>query len=136
MSSIRIGLRAELEITVTEEKTAAAIGSGLVPAFATPVMVELFEMAAVQALSGHLDGDDTTVGTWIEVSHLAATPIGERVRLEAELVGIDGRKLTFDLHAYDEHEPIGQGRHHRMIVSSERFGAKLRAKLREAEGTA
>jgi predicted thioesterase len=87
----------------------------------------------VHALAGHLDPGDTTVGTWLEVSHLAATPIGERVRAEAELTAVDGRRLTFTVRAFDEHGQIGEGRHHRMIVSEERFLAKLRARrgLRE-----
>jgi len=133
MANIRIGLRAEVEVTVTRERTAEALGSGLVPAFATPAMVALLETAAVHALTGCLDPGDTTVGTWIELSHLAATPIGERVRAEAELTAVEGRKLTFDVRAFDEHEPIGHGRHHRVIVSEERFVGKLRAKMRETD---
>jgi predicted thioesterase len=93
-------------------------------------MVGLLETAAVRALTGHLDAGETTVGTWLDVAHLAATPIGEQVRAEAELVAIDGRNLTFALKAFDEHELIGEGRHHRMIVSEERFLARVRAKSR------
>ena len=133
MASLRIGLRAEVEVTVTRDRTAEAMGSGLVPVFATPAMVALLETAAVHALAGHLNPGETTVGTWLEVSHMAATPIGERVRAEAELTAVDGRKLTFDVRAFDEHEQIGQGRHHRMIVSEERFLGKLRAKMREPD---
>ena len=128
MAGMVIGLRAEVEVTVTPDRTAEAFGSGLVPVFATPALVGLLETAAVHALTGHLDPGDTTVGTWLEISHLAATPIGERVRAEAELTAIDGRKLTFTLRAFDEHQQIGEGRHHRMIVSEQRFLAKLRAR--------
>jgi len=130
MASIEIGLRGEATTTVTRETTAEAYGSGLVPVFATPAMVGLLETAAVHALAGHLAAGETTVGTWLEVSHLAATPIGEQVRAEAELVAVDGRKLTFALKAFDEHELIGEGRHHRMIVSEARFLARVRAKPR------
>jgi predicted thioesterase len=128
MATLRIGLRGEVSTTVSEAQTAAAIGSGLVPVFATPAMVALLETAAVRALEGHLDAGDTTVGTWLDVAHMAATPIGEHVRAEAELEAIDGRKLTFALRAFDEHEQIGRGRHHRMIVSEGRFMAGVRAK--------
>jgi predicted thioesterase len=128
MASIGIGLRGEARATVTPDKTAEAYGSGLVPVFATPAMVGLLETAAVHALAGRLDEGETTVGTWLEVSHLAATPIGQEVRAEAELVAIDGRKLTFSLRAFDEHELIGEGRHNRMIISEARFLARVRAK--------
>jgi fluoroacetyl-CoA thioesterase len=128
MASIRIGLRGEARTTVTADKTAAAFGSGLVPVFATPAMVGLLEAAAVEVLAGRLDEGETTVGTWLGVSHLAATPIGEEVRAEAELVAIDGRQLRFAVRAFDEHELIGDGTHNRMIVSRERFLARVRAK--------
>jgi predicted thioesterase len=128
MASIGIGLRGEVRTSVTPDKTADAYGSGLVPVFATPAMVGLLEAAAVQALAGHLTESETTVGTWLGVSHLAATPVGEKVRAEAELVAIDGRKLTFAVRAFDEHELIGDGTHNRMIVSRARFLARVRAK--------
>jgi predicted thioesterase len=104
--------------------TAEALGSGDVPVFGTPSLVVLLETAAVKAVAGRLASGETTVGTWIEVSHLAATPVGADVSAEAELVAIEGRKLTFTVVAYDNRTKIGECRHQRMIVSRDRFLAK------------
>jgi predicted thioesterase len=83
------------------------------------------ETAAMAALQGHLSDGETTVGTRIEVSHLAATPLGDEVRAEATLTSVDGRRLTFDIVAYDSVQRIGEGRHDRAIVSRDRFLARL-----------
>ncbi len=123
-----IGLRGSASMRVTPEKTAEAWGSGDVSVFGTPSLVALLEMAAVSAVAGHVSPGETTVGTWIEVSHLAATPIGLEVRAEAELTAFEGRKLTFTAVAYDALEKIGECRHQRMIVSRDRFLAKVQGK--------
>jgi predicted thioesterase len=114
--------------TVTPDQTAEAFGSGLVPVFATPAMVGLMEQAAVVALAPYLGPDQTSVGTSLTVSHLAATPRGDRVRAEAELVAVEGRTLTFVVKAYDSAELIGEGRHDRVVVARERFLARVAAK--------
>jgi fluoroacetyl-CoA thioesterase len=88
-------------------------------------MVALMEAAAVQALSGSLAEGETTVGTRIEASHLAATPLGAEVRAEAELTAVEGRKLIFRIVAHDQQQKIGEGLHQRMIVARDRFLAKL-----------
>jgi predicted thioesterase len=126
--ALEIGLRGEARMQVTFEKTAEALGSGDVPVFGTPILVALLETAAVNAVAGRLAPGETTVGTWLDVSHLAATPVGAAVRAEAELVAIEGRKLTFTAHAFDHREKIGECRHHRMIVSRDRFLAKVHTK--------
>jgi predicted thioesterase len=87
--------------------------------------VALIEQAAVNAIAGQLDAADTTVGTAIQLAHLAATPVGLDVRAEAELTEMDGRKLTFLVRAYDAREQIGQAHHQRVIVSRDRFLAKV-----------
>jgi fluoroacetyl-CoA thioesterase len=120
-----IGLRGQATVRVTGDRTAQALGSGDLAVFATPAMVALMEAAAVQALSGSLAEGETTVGTRIEVSHLAATPVGMEVRAEAELTAVEGRKLIFTIAAHDQQQKIGEGLHQRMIVARDRFLAKL-----------
>ncbi len=127
MSEIVVGLRGQVVTRVTADQTAAALGSGDVPAFGTPALVALVEAAAVNALAGRLPPDETTVGTWLEVTHLAATPVGAEVRAEATLVAVEGRKLTFTVIAYDDRGTIGEGHHERMALSRDRFLAKLAA---------
>jgi fluoroacetyl-CoA thioesterase len=128
MKQLEVGLRGVAEREVTADQTAEAFGSGLVAVYATPAMVGLMETAAVHALDGWLSDDQTTVGTRLEIAHLAATPLGDRVRAEATLTGVEGRKLTFSLSAHDSTEKIGEGRHERMIISRERFLARVNAK--------
>jgi fluoroacetyl-CoA thioesterase len=130
MKSLEPGLRGTAERTVTRDQTAEAFGSGLVPVYATPAMVGLMEAAAVAALEGCLADDQTTVGTRLEISHLAATPLGDHVRAEAVLLAVDGRRLAFQLTAYDSTEKIGEGRHERAVISRARFMDKVNAKGR------
>lgn len=122
------GLRAEATTVVSPENTAAAVGSGGVEAFATPAMIALMEKAALQAVATELEAGDVTVGTMVHVRHLAATPIGQRVRATAELIAVDGRRLLFAVEAYDEVQKIGEGQHERVIVNLERFLSRLNKK--------
>jgi fluoroacetyl-CoA thioesterase len=122
---LQIGLRGRATVRVTHDKTAEAWGSGDVPVYGTPSLVALLEKAAVNAITGKLGLGETTVGTWIEVSHLAATPVGADVSAEAELAGIEGRKLTFTVVAHDNRNKIGECRHQRMIVARDRFLAMV-----------
>jgi len=124
MGELRIGLRGKAALRVTPNHTAETLGSGDVPVFATPALVALLETAAVNAVMGELAPGETTVGTWLEVSHLAATPVGAEVSAEAELIAVEGRKLTFTVVAHDNRNKIGECQHHRMIVSRDRFLAK------------
>ncbi len=128
MSGIPIGLRGTATIQVTARETAEALGSGDVPVYATPSLVALLETAAVNTVAGHLGPGETTVGTWIEVAHLAATPVGMEVHAEAVLTAVDGRKLTFAIVAQDACEKVGEGRHERMIIARDRFLAKVARK--------
>ena len=128
MNDLTTGLSAEISITVTESDTAAKWGSGLVPVFGTPALVELMEAAAVKVLEGHLPEGQTTVGGHIDVHHLAATPMGMKIRARAELITIEGRKLTFQIEAWDEVEKIGEAVHERFVIDKEKFIAKAQAK--------
>ena len=125
---LAVGLRGEATVTVVPENTAAAAGSGALPVFATPCMIALMEPAALETVQPYLDEGQGTVGTRIEVSHLAATPVGMTVRAEAELTEIDRRRLGFAVRAYAGGELIGEGRHERFIIDSERFLQKALAK--------
>ena len=125
---LTVGLKGRAETVVTPENTAQAVGSGLVSVFATPHMIALMENAAVQAVQAHLAPDEGTVGTRLDVTHDAATPVGMRVWAEAELTAVEGRKLTFAVRAYDEAEQIGGGTHERFIIKPEKFLAKTQAK--------
>ena len=128
MNELVAGLNAEISLTVTETDTAAQWGSGLVPVFGTPSLVGLMEAAAVKALDGYLPEGQTTVGGHMDVRHLAATPVGMQVRARAELTSIDGRKLTFQIEAWDEAEKIGEASHERFVIDKEKFIARAQAK--------
>lgn len=127
--SLTVGLKGRTESVVVRENTAAAVGSGLSEVFATPMMVALMEGAAVNALEGHLEDGQGSVGTSLNITHDSATPIGLKVWAEAELTAVDGRALTFAVTAYDEVGPIGKGAHSRFIIDNERFMAKAAKKL-------
>lgn len=126
---LNIGLKGRAETVVTPDNTAQAAGSGLVPVFATPYMIALMENAAVNAVQAALAADEGTVGTRLDVTHDAATPVGLKVWAEAELTAVEGRKLTFAVAAYDEREQIGGGTHERFIIKPEKFLARAQGKV-------
>lgn len=125
---LETGMKAVHEIMVTEDVTAAKVGSGLLPVFATPSMIALIELTACELISPYLDEGITTVGTLINVRHVSATPIGMKVRAEAELTVIDGRRYEFGVKVYDDAGLIGEGTHERFAVKSDRFMEKAEAK--------
>ena len=125
---MEIGIIGKGEIVVTKDVTAAAIGSGMVDVFATPMMISLMENTCAKSVASHLQADESTVGTLVNVSHCAATPIGMKVYCESELIEIDRRKLTFKVTAYDERGLIGEGLHERFIIDSKKFQAKINSK--------
>lgn len=126
---ISIGLKGRSDTVVTPSNTADAIGSGLVPVFATPYMIALMENAASGALLPSLAEDEGSVGIHLDVSHDAATPIGMKVWAEAEVIAVEGKKITFAVTAFDEAGIIGKGTHERFIIKPEKFLAKTQAKL-------
>ncbi|MCL5982304.1 MAG: thioesterase family protein [Firmicutes bacterium] len=115
------GLRGEAAVQVAAGNTAKEVGSGSVPVFATPMLVALMESAAINALQGRLPEGQTTVGTKVDVSHTAATPVGMTVTAQAELLEADGRRLLFAVMAQDEAGLVGEGRHERFIVDTDKF---------------
>ena len=126
--SIEVGMKGRAETVVIPENTAQAVGSGLVPVFATPNMIALMEGAAVDAIQSCLAPDEGTVGTRLDVTHDAATPIGMKVWAEATVTAVEGRKITFSVAAFDEREQIGGGTHERFIIKPEKFLARVQAK--------
>lgn len=128
---IYIGTKCQLEQVVTNELTAAAVGSGLLPVFGTPYMIGLMENAAQSALSVFLEEGQGSVGTHLDIKHTAPTPVGMKVWVEAEVTAVseNGKMVDFALKAWDEKGPIGEGTHTRAIINNERFLAKCNAKL-------
>ena len=124
------GLKGTVEIVVGEEHTAPHVGSGRVRVLATPVMVNLMEAAALQAVEGLLPAGQQTVGTHLDITHIAATPVGMRVRACAEVTKVEKRALTFSVYAEDEKERIGGGIHERIIINLERFDQRMQEKLK------
>ncbi len=127
--TLQPGLKGHTDIVVSDEHTAPHVGSGLVRVLATPVMVNLMEAAALQAVEGLLAAGHQTVGTHLDITHVAGTPVGMRVRAHAELVKVEKRTLTFKVHAEDEKERIGEGLHERIVIDVARFDARMQAKL-------
>lgn len=127
---LSIGIRGEKRMTVRPENTAKAVGSGGLEVFATPALVALMEATAMESVGPGLEPGQGTVGTDIHVQHLAATPVGMDVRCESELAAVEGRKLTFEITAYDAAGKIGHATHERFIVDNARFMEKAQAKLR------
>lgn len=118
---LKIGMAAEVEKIVGEADTAVRFGSGDVRVFATPMMVALMENAALNAVDPLLGEAFATAGLSLNVKHIAATPVGMKVRARAELVGIEGKKLSFRIEAFDEQEKIGEGTHERYIIELSKF---------------
>jgi len=124
---IKVGSKGKAEQIVNPSNTAESVGSGTLEVFSTPMMIALMENAAINAIE--LPEDQSSVGTYIDIKHIAATPIGMKVWAEAEVVEVDGRKVVFEIEAYDEIEKIGEGRHERYIINNEKFLAKTNSKL-------
>jgi predicted thioesterase len=126
--ALKVGMKGQAELLVTDMLTAPRVGSGRVPVFATPMLINLFEAAALDAVERHLPPGYQSLGTHLDMQHIAATPVGMRVYAEAELVAIDGRNLKFRVSARDEREPIGDGAHDRVVVNVERFDRRIQEK--------
>ena len=129
LSPLRPGLKGSAELVVGEEHTAPFVGSGRVRVLATPVMINLIEAAALAAVEQSLPEHHQSLGTHLDVSHVAATPVGMRVRATAEVTKVEGRTIHFRVRAEDERELIGQGTHERVVVNVDRFDARVQAKI-------
>jgi fluoroacetyl-CoA thioesterase len=131
---LETGLAATVEQTVTGAMTADALGSGDVPVLGTPAVLVLAERAAVQALAGRLEAGQTSVGSWVELSHLAPTPVGATVTATARLVKVSGRDLTFEVSVHDPAGEVARVRHRRVIVRRDQFTKTAQARSGSADG--
>lgn len=122
------GIKGRQEIAVTENMLSTNVGSGAVKVFATPMMIALMEKTSALSVEPYLEPGQSSVGTLVNVKHLAATPLGMIVYAESELVEIDRRRLVFKVAAYDEKGLIGEGMHERFIIDIEKFQAKADAR--------
>ena len=126
---MEIGAKFKVTVKVEEKDTAKAHGSGTLDVLATPRMIALMEESAYKCIEKYLDDTQSSVGTYLDVKHLSATPVGMDVYAESEIIELDGRRVVFSVKAYDEKGLIGEGKHERFIVFSEKFVAKTYQKL-------
>ena len=125
---LKAGIKGKYTLKVEGKMLANEVGSGAIPVFSTPWMVALMEGCAQQSVAEAIGEGNVTVGTSLDIAHLAATPLGMEVYAESELVEVDGRRLVFNVVAYDEVDKIGEGKHERFIVGAEKFLNKCNEK--------
>ena len=118
---MNVGLKHTIKETVTPEKTAATVGSGLLPVYATPAMIALMEKTANNSLRNHLPEGCVTVGVEINTKHIKASGLGKEIVCKSELIKVDGKKLFFTISAYEGGDLIGQASHTRVVVDKEKF---------------
>ena len=128
MKELKAGIIGNDEVIVTEANTAAAMGSGTLPVFATPALVALMEKTAQESVQDALEEGCGSVGTMICAKHVSATPVGMKVTCQSELVAVEGRKLVFKVSLHDEKGPVGGGMHERFVVNDAKFAAKAESK--------
>lgn len=126
---MEIGAKFKVTIKVEEKDTAKAYGSGTLDVLATPRMIALMEESAYKCIDKYLEEGQSSVGTYLDVKHLSATPVGMDVYAESEIIEVDGRRVVFSVKSYDEKGLIGEGKHERFIVFSEKFVSKTYQKL-------
>jgi fluoroacetyl-CoA thioesterase len=129
MRDIRPGLTGEFKLVARPEHLASKFKDDMLPqVFATPYLILAMENAALNAIRPFLDPDESAVGTVINIQHLAATPVGHEVRGFAEVTKVDGRRIEFNVAAFDEIEEIGRGTHERIVIDLPRFNERLSRK--------
>src|SRR6266852_4950929 len=129
LALVRPGLTGNAELVVGAEHTAPRIGSGKVHVLATPVMINLIEAAALAAVEHLLPEGYQSLGTHLDVRHIAATPVGMRVRATAKVAAVDGRTISFNVNVKDEIDLIGDGTHERVVVNVAKFDQRVQKKL-------
>lgn len=130
MDSITPGMTGTATMIVGTNDTAPRVGSGKIAVLATPMMINLIEEAALAAIEEALPEGMQSLGTHLDVSHIAATPVGMKVTAEASVISVEGRTVTFEVSAKDETDLIGKGHHSRVVVSAEKFKARVNAKAK------
>jgi fluoroacetyl-CoA thioesterase len=128
MKQVPVGTKGSFAKTAGEADLASHLDPTLAGAVSTPTMIGLMELAAMDAISTYLEPGESSVGMAIEIKHIAATPPGHRVRAEAELTKVEGRRLEFSVRAFDEAEEIGRGTHLRAVIDAAKFNDRLKSK--------
>jgi len=126
---LEVGLTLEQTQIVTEQLTAANLGSGALPVYGTPYMIAFMEATSRKCVQDHLEEGCGTVGTMVNVKHLAASPVGMEITCKATLIEVDRRRLMFKVEAYDDDGLIGEGTHERFVINNDKFMQKTTAKL-------
>lgn len=129
LEEIKVGITGKRETEVTVEKTASHIGSGGLRVYATPEMINLMEETSWSSVEPYLEEGMGTVGTAVNIKHLAASPVGAHIVCESKLIEVDRRRLLFDVKVYDERGLVGDGQHERFIIDNEKFMGKLKKQL-------
>ncbi len=135
MDTLAPGLTGSASLIVADEHTAPRVGSGRVHVLATPVMINLIEAAALDAVEGLLPPGHQSLGTILNVRHIAATPVGMRVTARAEVVAVEGRTIRFRVESHDERELIGDGTHERVVVNVAKFDLRVQRKMGSEKGS-
>ena len=130
VAHVSAGMSGTAELRVAEEHTAPRVGSGRVAVLATPVMINLIEAAALNAIEHSLPEGYQSLGTVLNIRHIAATPVGMKVRALVEVTKVEGRTVFFAVECKDEKELIGDGRHERVVVNVAKFAERVQRKLR------
>ena len=125
---LKAGIIKEITEKVTDKNTAKTMKSGELNVYATPAMIALMEQAAYTSVADELEEGQGSVGTLMNVKHISATPVGMEVTAKSELVEVDGRRLVFQVEAFDERGKIGEGEHERFIVNNVKFQQKADSK--------
>ena len=129
MAELKPGITGSAQDTVTEERTAASMGSGGLRVYATPRMTAMMEYTAWSSVEPYMEDGMGTVGTKLDISHLAASPVGAEIRYESELTEVDRRRLVFSVRAFDDAGLIGEGTHERFIIDNAKFMSRAESKL-------
>ena len=128
MDAVKEGLKGRVDLTVGDEHTAPSVGSGAIHVLGTPVMINLMEAAALDAVEHSMPKGHQSLGIHVNISHVAATPIGMKVHATAEVTAVEGNRIRFRVEAHDEAELIGEGTHERVVVHVERFDKRVQKK--------
>lgn len=128
MDAVKAGLKGWVDLTVGDEHTAPSVGSGAIHVLGTPVMINLMEAAALDAAEHLMPKGHQSLGIHVDISHVAATPIGMKVHATAEVTAVEGNRIRFRVEAHDEAEMIGEGTHERVVVNVERFDKRVQTK--------
>ncbi len=128
MDAVKEGLKGRVDLTVGDQHTAPSVGSGAIHVLGTPVMINLMEAAALDAAEHLMPKGHQSLGIHVDISHVAATPIGMKVHATAKVTAVEGNRIRFRVEAHDEAEMIGEGTHERVVVKVERFDKRVQKK--------